>query len=168
MILSNKEFEQKLQKKAKEESAKTLKILLEKQEKFKEMEDTLSESQNSIAKRLCYSNLAVEFPNLKQEAKVVEQIKRLGEFKGIIVKKDVALTGPVLQGKKIKFGQFVNQKLEGAGIEIDEFGNYFLGAWVNDKRNGKGRKIFGAGGYLEGEFVEDIKQGKGVYIWADG
>ena len=36
------------------------------------------------------------------------------------MRKNIPLSGPVIEGKKFKFGQFVDQKLEGAGIEIDE------------------------------------------------
>ena len=58
------------------------------------------------------------------------------------MKKTIALTKVELYGNNFKFGQFVNQMLEGAGIEIDDKGNYFVGSWVNDKKNGRGRKIF--------------------------
>ena len=79
------------------------------------------------------------------------------------------MTGPVLQNKKIKFGQFVNQKLEGAGIEIDEKGGYFIGTWVNDLKNGPGRKIFYDDGEIyEGDWVDNKPQGKGLRIYANG
>ena len=55
-----------MQKKIKVESEKTLKTLLDKQKELKEMKISLIENdENSIVKRLCYSNLAIEFPNLK-------------------------------------------------------------------------------------------------------
>jgi len=73
------------------------------------------------------------------------------------------------KNKSKYIGDWINDKVEGNGKNIEVNGNYYIGEWKNGSKHGKGIIYYKNGGVkYEGDFINNEPYGKGKYIFDSG
>lgn len=70
--------------------------------------------------------------------------------------------------REIYYGEWLNDKRHGRGVQQWLDGSRYEGYWLNDKANIKGKLFHSNGDTYEGEWLNDKANGKGLYLHVGG